>query len=440
MRDARQSFYLGTAIDGVQLNSEQLHVRDRNLNDLLGTTTYTQALFHILRGRMPDQQEQQLFDLVLVAFHGGFGLLPPTTLVPRLVAGTGVPVAQALAAGYLASGPYHVGAVEHSMVLYSEIAAEFQKQFPSEDATAGQLEQFAFDYTSQILQRGETVPGYGHPLLRKDPRPTHIRRILIEMNVESAWLQIFDGVVRCLLERKNVVPNVDGITAAILLTLGFTPEHGTGLFLLGRTAGMLAHVVEERTQMPYQTMKRFMILPIAFPRLFNSNSRRLAVLFNKLRDHKAFQRLQNLLSGRGRRELQQKEAQDLAFIASHRQRTSREPLGATLQQFCAQPAAVADRFATSRKSIVDEPEASDSVDRAEGLNRELDGYCSPELLVGAACFLSASLERLHNGKRTASSDSVSAQSQDLLRSALKLVEQAATLAFQDSDGPMAAHN
>lgn len=438
MRDARRSFYLGTAIDGVQLGPEQLHVRERNLNDMLGRTSYTQALYHILLGRLPDEKEEQLFDIVLVAFHGGFGLLPPTTLVPRLVAGTGVPVAQALAAGYLASGPYHVGAVEHSMQLYAEIAAQFRVANGSGEMTAGQLEQFAFACTSQMLDRGETVPGYGHPLLRRDPRPTRIRRLLIEMDVDSPYLQIFDGVVRCLLERKGVVPNVDGITAAILLTLGFTPEHGTGLFLLGRTAGMLAHVVEERTQLPYQTMKRFMILPIAFPKLFNANSRRLSSLFNRLRDNKSFKRLQSLLAGRSRRESDRQEQTDQEFIRNHRVGNGDRCITAAMHEMSPPVTQQEDRFATSRKSMLDPDESTDATgDDSAATNGELDNVCSPELLVGAACFISASLERLHASPGTAGS-SGSSQMQDLLRSALQLVEQAATMSFGSPEGPAAA--
>ncbi len=179
MSDPAPEFYLGTSIDGVHINAEQLNVRSRDLNELIGSVTYTEALFHILQGRLPDELERKLFDLVLVAFHAGFGLLPPTTLVPRIVAGTGVGTAQAMAAGFLASGPYHVGAAELAMKMYAEIADEF---FASREAgaaaTAGELEQFAYEAAKVRLARGETLGGFGHPLLRKDPRPIHTRRVI----------------------------------------------------------------------------------------------------------------------------------------------------------------------------------------------------------------------------------------------------------------------
>lgn len=447
MADARPPFYLGTEIDGVHLRAEQLHVRDTNLNAMLGRTSYTQALFHILRGRLPDRREEQLFDLVLVAFHGGFGLLPPTTLVPRLVAGTGVPVAQALAAGYLASGPYHVGAVEQSMTLYTDIASRF-REGRTGDATAGKLEQFAFDCTAEMLRDGRTVPGLGHPLLRRDPRPTRIRRVLIEQDIEHPYLEIFDGVSRCLQQQKDIVPNVDGITAAILLMLGFTPEHGTGLFLLGRTAAMLAHVVEERKQMPYQTMKRFMILPIVFPRLFNSNSRRLAVWFNKLRDNRSFRRLQTLLFGRAWRDGRVTEEQDLEMIAAHREQSLKRSILAELDALQETPAAPRSSPDAPPQTAVAEDGESDGHPGAagsaghhdsdgDGLLSDLNDVRPPELMVGAACFLSTAIERLDGSTPAGTSGDTrdgacgSQRSRDLLESALKLVEEAASLSCEE---------
>ena len=316
--------YLGTHIDGVHLDAEQLLVREHNLNELLGTCTYTDALFHILQGRLPSEQERQLFDLVLVAFHGGFGLLPPTTLVPRLVAGTGVSTAQALAAGYLASGPYHVGAVEHAMGLYHDVLKGFREQHAGDSHTAGELAQFAWDWAAGLIERRETVPGYGHPLLRKDPRPTHVRRLLCDMDAHSPYLDIYDGVVGCMLEKKGVSPNVDGITGAILMTLGFTPAHGTGLFLLARTAAMLAHVVEEQSDMPYLTQQRLTFLPVVAPRIFNWNFKRVTKFFNRLRDNRVYR----VMTDRAKKPYRKKEEQDQAVIDTAREQRDAETLPA----------------------------------------------------------------------------------------------------------------
>lgn len=419
-------FYLGTQIDGPNLKAEQLYVRSTDLNDLIGSVSYTEALFHILQGRLPTAEERDLFDIVLVAFHGGFGLLPPTTLVPRLVAGTGVSTPQALAAGYLASGPYHVGAVEQAMGLYSRIFEAFRTAGDAKPQTSGGLEQFAYDHIAGMIERKETIPGYGHPLLRKDPRPTHSRRLLCEKGVHSPFFDIFDGVVRCMLEKKGVPANVDGITAAILLKLGFRTEHGTGLFLLARTAGMLAHIVEEQTDMPYQTQKRFMVLPVAMPKLFNANFKRLAKLFNRLRDNGALRGLGKLLSFNSGKKFEQREAEGKEAIADFRQQHAARSLADELTQIPDLTSAARDEFVAAAQRLPETPEPPEPI--REELEADLDDVCAPEILAGAACLIAASLERMNDG---ASDSEKQHRAAELLNSALKMVQEASRLVDHD---------
>jgi len=415
MTASRPGFYLGTSIDGVHLNAEQLNVRAINLNDLIGTMTYTDALFHILLGRKPDDRERKMFDMVLVAFHGGFGLLPPTTLIPRLVAGTGVSTAQAMAAGYLASGPYHVGAAEYAMKLYIDIAEEY-RQNPGGVETAGDLEQFAWDATARRIEAGETLGGFGHPLLRRDPRPTHIRRLICEMGYSSPILDIYDGVLRCLREKKGVPPNVDGICGAIMVDLGLLPQHGTGIFLLARSAAMLAHIVEEQTDMPYQTMKRFMLLPIAMPKVFNSNFKKWARQFNKLRDSATYNKLRDVMMRRSRRDASEREQANQAVVDLHRSRRNASAVNASTVS-TANPNEYVDRFITTPPPP---PEAQPGDELIPDMF--LDDCSSPELLAGAAMFLSNCLQSLPAGADGQGGGSE--RTQALVNSALELVRQA----------------
>ncbi len=416
MAEPAPDFYLGTSIDGVHINAEQLNVRSRDLNELIGTLTYTEALFHILLGRLPNEQERKLFDLVLVSFHGGFGVFPPTTLIPRLVAGTGVGTAQAMAAGFLASGPYHVGAAELAMKMYREIADEFfESREAGAEATAGELEQFAYEAAKVRLERGETLGGFGHPLLRKDPRPIHTRRVIAEIGANGPFFDVYDGVARLLQESKGIPPNVDGITGAIMLHLGFQPQHGTGLFLLSRSAGMLAHIVEEQTDMPYQTMKRFMFMPVAMPKLFNADFKKINKWFNGLRDSKTFNRIRNALPSSARKarsEAAEKEKVDQAALVDFRSARDAESVQ--------KPEAAAgntDRF-------VDQLQA-ESVDAQaeEAATQFLAESSSPELLAGAAFFLSGCLQSL-----SSESGEDNEKMESLVSSALNLIEEASSTA------------
>ncbi len=412
MTQNRPDFYLGTDIDGVQINAEQLNVRSRDLNSLIGTVTYTEALYHILRGRMPTTEEKQLFDMVLVAFHGGWGLLPPTTFVPRIVAGTGVSTAQAFAAGILASGPYHVGAIEQAMSFYQSIADAFRaKSVPN--ANAADLEQFAFDMTSKRLDAGETVGGFGHPLLRRDPRPLHMRRLLCELGANSVYFDIYDGVVRCMQSRKSVPPNVDGITGAILLRLGFASQYGTALFLHARSAAMLAHIVEEQTDMPYQTMRRFMLLPMISPKLFNANIKSIGKRFNRLRDTKFFKSMKNVF-GRGQKTISAKEQADLDVINATRTQRANAAIQDDLQHGGPAPVRV-DPFVAASNAV---PE--DATIDAMTPEQHFEDCSSPELMEGAHVLLASCLRSLESD----TSDPELTKQRELIESALRLVREA----------------
>jgi hypothetical protein len=417
-------YYLGTRIDGVHLNAEQLNVRSTDLNDLIGSVSHTEALFNILLNRLPSADERRLFDIVLVAFHAGWGVLPPTTLVPRIVAGTGVNTAQAMAAGFLASGPYHVGAIEHGMKLYKAIAEEFLAQ-NKDNPTSADVEQFAFDATARRIESGEILGGYGHPLLRKDPRPIHMRRLMCEMNVEGIYVDIYDGVVRAMLDKKGVVPNVDGMTGAILLHLGFQVEHGTGLFLHARSAAMLAHIIEEQTEMPYQTMRRFMFMPIAMPKLFNADFKKLNKKFNGLRDSKIFQLMKNTVNSSTRKAKEkaaEKEQTDMDTINEHRKARSSSPVDTSV---LTGNAGSIDRT-TRQKGFETEENITESLTEEGLFSEELVSDCSsPELLAGAAFFLSSCLQSMTENETGEAGNAQKSKTEALVNSALELVRQAA---------------
>ena len=62
MPEEYPKYFVGTQVDGLLGRAEQLFVRGENLNDLLGKATFTDALFHILRGRLPTSKERDLFE------------------------------------------------------------------------------------------------------------------------------------------------------------------------------------------------------------------------------------------------------------------------------------------------------------------------------------------------------------------------------------------
>jgi len=233
-------------IDGADALGERLFVRGKNLNDLIGNITFTEAIFHVLLHRMPNDVERKLLDAVLVSFHAGFGYSTPSVLMPRLAATTGTSVAGSLAAGYSASGSYHVGATEEVMTIFEDIIK----------SNTGNLEEHTTSYLKGMMASNKKIYGFGHPLFKKDPRPPRLRALLKELDYTSDYIRIYDIVGEFLAKEKNIHPNIDGINGAILLSLGLKKDHGTGLFLLARTSAMLAHVVDERGKEPFYSERR----------------------------------------------------------------------------------------------------------------------------------------------------------------------------------------
>lgn len=198
-------------------------------------TQHAEGMLAAMGAPQIDALSIRVVDALLVAWHAGFGYITPTVLVPRTAIGTGVTLAQAVAAGFMASGPKHVGAAEEAMTWLKTISAH---------ASPADIRQ-AVDHA--LDQPGNLLFGFGHPLFVQDPRPPHIRTLFAEWGFGARYLEIFDVVCAHVLERKGLRPNIDFITAAALLDLGVTQARwSVGLGLCGRVAAMVAHAIERR--------------------------------------------------------------------------------------------------------------------------------------------------------------------------------------------------
>ncbi|WP_394843529.1 citrate/2-methylcitrate synthase [Pendulispora brunnea] len=188
-------------------------------------------------GGAPSKAGIAIMDALLIAWHAGFGYITPTVLVPRCAIGTGVTLAQAIAAGFMSSGPNHVGAAFEAMRWLTALAA--REGNGTDEAIA------AVD--AVIDQPGALLFGFGHPLFVADPRPPHLRALCTGLGFEGKHLHLFDAACARARERKGLNPNIDFITAAALLDLGVREARwGVGVGLCARIAAMAAHAVERR--------------------------------------------------------------------------------------------------------------------------------------------------------------------------------------------------
>lgn len=163
--------------------------------------------------------------LVLTADHE----LNASTFAARVVASTGASLAAAVVAGMAAlTGPRHGGMTERVAALLDTIAAEAADGRSVRDAVA------------RRLQRGEHLPGFGHPLYPGgDPRA---RALLGHMPVDP----LAAAVTEAVQELTGVAPNIDFALVALARSCGLPADAPFALFLVGRTVGWIGHALEQQ--------------------------------------------------------------------------------------------------------------------------------------------------------------------------------------------------
>ncbi len=93
--------YHGTDIDGPTLNPEELYVRNRNLNDLIGNFTFTGAIYHLLTGKDPTPFQEQLLDRYLASALSSLTEDDAVIEVIKTVVASGATYSQAIIAGLM---------------------------------------------------------------------------------------------------------------------------------------------------------------------------------------------------------------------------------------------------------------------------------------------------------------------------------------------------
>lgn len=238
---AAAPFLLHAAIEGRPFAAGP-HARGGTALD--AARTHTQRMLVLTGATRHDSPAQAAMDMLLVAWHAGFGYITPTVLAPRVAIGTGVTLTQAIASGFLASGPSHVGAALEAMQWLTALA----RSIPGgAGAPATALDAAGRAAIDTALDAKRTLYGFGHPLFVADPRPPHMRGRFAACGFDGGYVTLFDACCAQADARRALRPNIDFLTAATLLELGVAaPSWGVGVGLGARIAAMAAHAVERR--------------------------------------------------------------------------------------------------------------------------------------------------------------------------------------------------
>ncbi|MEO7189985.1 MAG: citryl-CoA lyase [Vicinamibacterales bacterium] len=226
-----------TAIVDARENSIRVHGYD--VTGLMRQATFTDTIFLLHRGRLPQPDERRLLDAILtgVADHGSGA---PSCAAARLAAsGNRQSLSAAVAAGILAIGDEHGGAGSRCMEL---IAIGVQR---AHDESIS-LEESASRMVTEMRARGERVAGLGHRTHTADPRTPILFDMARTSGLAGDGITFMQALHAAMREAGKPLPiNVDGALAAVLYDLGFPPAFGKLLFIIGRVAGLSAEVAEE---------------------------------------------------------------------------------------------------------------------------------------------------------------------------------------------------
>jgi citrate synthase len=223
-----------------QVFPDRIEIRGYDLIALARHRSFGDVVYLLLRGPLPPGREGELLEtmLVVMAEHS---INAPSTHTARTVANCGSPLQTAVAAGISAIGPHHGGAGEQCAELLQEGVRQAAEPFDAAAVAAAIVEQAA--------AAGRRLPGFGHRMHDPDPRAVFLLARARELGLYGQHAAVAEAMVARLHERtgKSLPLNVDGALAALASDMGFAPPMARGLFILARTAGLLAHVQEEYT-------------------------------------------------------------------------------------------------------------------------------------------------------------------------------------------------
>lgn len=218
-----------TSITDIKDHKE--YIRGHELSQLMKDKTFTETIFLILSGRMPEPKEIQMLDAMFVAAidHG-----PGTASgqVSRIVASAKNSMHTSLAAGILSMGERHGSAIEGA-------ASFFRDNENCESVSV---------LVKGLKEQKVRIPGFGHPFLPHDYRSDILFELAKELKLYGKYCEFAQNFHKELNKQssKELALNIDGSMAAILSDMGFAPEIMKGFFIIARMPGLVAHVYEEQ--------------------------------------------------------------------------------------------------------------------------------------------------------------------------------------------------
>ena len=188
--------------------------------------------FHMCFGKVPDSRIVKCFDvsLILYAEHS----FNASTFTSRVVTSTQSDIYSATVAGIGAlKGPLHGGANEMVMHMMIEIA------------DPEKAEQWMID----ALAQKRKVMGFGHRVYKSGdsrvPTMKKYAQVMADVTGEKKWMKMYNSLEKVMVEKKKIYPNLDFPAGPAYYMMGFEIDFFTPIFVMARTTGWSAHIIEQ---------------------------------------------------------------------------------------------------------------------------------------------------------------------------------------------------
>lgn len=192
----------------------------------------SENFFHMCFGEVPQKEIVKAFDvsLILYAEHS----FNASTFTARVVTSTQSDIYSATVAGIGAlKGPLHGGANEQVMHMMIEIGGPEK------------AEQWMLD----ALAQKRKVMGFGHRVYKSGdsrvPTMKKYTQLVADITGQQKWMEMYHSLEKVMISKKNIYPNLDYPAGPAYYMMGFEIDFFTPIFVMARTTGWSAHILEQ---------------------------------------------------------------------------------------------------------------------------------------------------------------------------------------------------